>query len=271
MDSANDRSPKLQIRPLRSQADFEASVALQREIWGDDVREIVPPAILKVSQEVGGIAAGAFNLDGTLAGFVFGMTGIKNGAPVHWSHLLAVADGFRDQGIGHRLKLYQRSRLQEAGVLLAYWTFDPLEARNAHLNLNRLGAKVERYVADMYGADPVAQTDTIIGTDRFVVRWDLAAPPASPATGLGEEAPIVTGDPADAAAAEPPLAEAPLVRVEVPRDIQWLKSTDPDSARRWRHRTRRALAHYLDRGYAIRGLLTNQSEARAFYVLESPT
>lgn len=238
---------QLTIRPLESAADLLACVALQRATWGQDFREGVPPALLQVAQKVSGIALGAFDAGGALVGFVFGLTGIKDGRLAHWSHMLAVRDDHRDRGIGRQLKLAQRERLLALKVERVFWTFDPLVARNAHLNLNRLGATVAEYVPDMYGADPLSPTDTVIGTDRFVVEWPLQAlpnkrpPGVPPATG-----PLLTVD--DEAM---PLPDAATVRVAIPADVQQLKQSDPDLARRWRQVTRRAFMAYLSRGYRV--------------------
>lgn len=254
-----------------TQADFEACVALQRATWGDDFRELVPPAMLQVSAKMGGVVAGAF--DGArLIGFVYGITGIRDGTPAHWSHMLAVADDRRDQGIGRALKAYQRTVLLAGGIETMYWTFDPLVARNAYLNLQHLGARVVEYVRDMYGDNPMSRTDSVIGSDRFVVAWDLQA---------GEPAHARTGAPADLGTvgapdtrpvircADDPLPTAPVTLVAVPPDIQALKRTDPAAALAWRAATRRALEHYLGRGYAVRGFARGAGDAPSAYVLEA--
>ena len=139
------------LRSLETLADFEACVELQRETWGRDFSGCVPASVLMVVHKVGGVTAGAFDEDGHLVGFVFGITGYTDGRPLHWSHMLAVREGARGSGVGVRLKLYQRELLLAGGVHTARWTFDPLVAKNAHVNLNRLGAIVTDYVENMYG------------------------------------------------------------------------------------------------------------------------
>ncbi|UCD24450.1 MAG: GNAT family N-acetyltransferase, partial [Gemmatimonadota bacterium] len=167
--SAIGAANRMDLRALASEDDYEACMRLQRDIWGDDVRETVPAAIMQVAQKVGGVAAGAFEPTGELAGFVFGITGLVDGVPAHWSHLLAVRSDLRNRGVGRALKQYQAERLRKIGIDTIYWTFDPLESRNAHLNLNRLGAAVIEYVPHMYGRRALAKTDAVIGTDRFIV------------------------------------------------------------------------------------------------------
>lgn len=180
------------LRPLASHDDYHACYELQLATWGRDFQEGVPPSVLKISQRVGGIAAGAFAAGGELLGYVYGLTGVRppgssrsaatvpaRGGPArpelfHWSHMLAVAPEARDLGLGTRLKLYQRELLLPLGVEVVEWTYDPLEARNAHLNLNRLGADVVEYVEDMYKGEMGSELARGIGTDRFIVAWRIA-------------------------------------------------------------------------------------------------
>ena len=97
------------LRPLASHDDYHACYELQLATWGRDFQEGVPPSVLKISQRVGGIAAGAFAAGGELLGYVYGLTGVRppgsprsaaavpaRGGPArpelfHWSHMLAVA------------------------------------------------------------------------------------------------------------------------------------------------------------------------------------
>ncbi len=256
---------RIDLRPLRTDEDFAACVELQQLIWGDDVREMVPPALLKVCQRVGGIAAGAFDQTGRLVGFVFGVTGIVNEETTHWSHLLAVKPGLRDQSIGRSLKLYQREQLLAVGVKTASWTYDPLVARNAYLNLCLLGATIEQYVQDMYGAESTSKTDEVIGSDRVVVRWDLATTEATESHGNTEpmeEVPAVSLGVGN-------LPTGPRVRIEVPLDIQRLKDESPDVAAQWRAITRRAFQHYLGRRYCVSRFVRQDAPNLSYYLLQS--
>jgi predicted GNAT superfamily acetyltransferase len=266
-------SNHLTFRPLSSEADYEACIALQRATWGDDFRDLVPPALLQVTQKVGGIAAGAFDGD-RLVGFVYGLTGLEGGRPVHWSHMLAVDQAARDRGIGRRLKAYQRDRVAALGVERMYWTFDPLVARNAHLNLNVLGARVVEYVRAMYGDHPTSRTDSVIGSDRFVVAWDLGGP-----AGRRTGGPIESGNfgPSARRPAGPPISsesdplpDAPSVLVAIPADIQALKPDDQAQALAWRQSTRRAFEHYLAKGYVVRELVPHPAGADSCYLVERP-
>jgi predicted GNAT superfamily acetyltransferase len=263
-------SHDLSIRPLRTPEEYEACVALQRATWGDDFRELVPPALLQVSQKIGGIVAGAFAED-RLIGFVFGLTGPREGTLAHWSHMLAVEAGHRDQGLGRALKHYQREQVAAAGVSRMYWTFDPLVARNAHLNLHHLGARVVEYVRDMYGNSSRSRTDSVIGSDRFVVQWDLVAAgiegsrdrAIEGSAERGTEGAIVHSESAA-------LPDAAVVRVAVPPDIQALKTQDPAAALAWRAATRRAFEHYFARGYVVAGFERRGRDSVAYRLERRP-
>ena len=118
-------------------------------MWGRD-GELVPASVLLVSAKRGGILIGA--LDGSrLVGFVWSMPGVRDGAPTHWSHMLGVLPDVRGRGVGRDLKLAQRDRALAAGVDLIEWTFDPLQAANAHLNIATLGGTSSTYLVDAYG------------------------------------------------------------------------------------------------------------------------
>jgi len=269
-------SSDIEIRDLRTHEEYRACVALQKETWGESFSECVPPSILMVTQKIGGVVAGAFDREGRLLAFVFGMTGVRKGRLVHWSDMLAVREEWRGQGLGRRLKLYQRERLLEMGVDTVYWTYEPLEARNAHLNLNRLGAEVDEYVEEMYG-----ESDSVLhrglGTDRFVVAWHLSSERVARAlsgtltTGEAADraAPVVNSELDEAGSPRPVMGELPLlprVRIEIPRAIQEVKARSPELAREWRQNTRRAFLFYLGNGYRI-DTLHRDGTGRCFYVL----
>ena len=256
----------IELRRLSTQDDYAAAVALQRETWGDQFDELVPSTILHVVQKVGGVAAGAFAPDGRMLGFVFGITGVRHGRLAHWSDMLAVRADARDAGIGRRLKHFQRELLREIGVEAMYWSYDPLVARNAFLNLERLGARVDEHVLDMYGASTGSPVHDAIGTDRFVVVWELAEEPRaergrSPID--WDAAPIVNAPAAPGAQpAERPLPDVPALRVAIPADIHAVIRADPATAAAWRATTRRAFIRYLERGWRVAGVERDDAGAR---------
>ncbi|MBI3504503.1 MAG: hypothetical protein HY059_06650 [Proteobacteria bacterium] len=200
-----------------------------------------------IAEKIGGTAVGAFAPDGTLLGFVFGLTGVKDGVLVHWSDMLAVRPEARGRHIGEALKHYQRERCRALGVVTMYWTFDPFVARNAHLNLNRLGATIAEFIPDMYG--DTGSRAHALGTDRFVAAWPMQAEPApvpaDPAQLAG--VPLVASDDGTV----PPLPAAGSVAVPVPHDVAALVAADFARAKAWYLSARRAFAHYLRDGYRV--------------------
>ena len=250
----------LVIRPLEGQAEYRACVALQRATWGQSFSEIVPPSMLMVSQEMGGIASGAFDGE-RLAGFVFGLSGMRDGRPGHWSDMLAVDPAYRGRGLGRRLKLHQRERLLGLGIEHMVWTFDPLVARNAHLNFNRLGITVRVYKRDAYGESD-SPLHAGIGTDRLLADWAMASPRVVERI-QGAPAPVLPTGPL---LAEPHLAGpfprpgtfrpaegAPHVRVAVPSDIDALRAADMGLAKAWRANVREAMEWAFAAGYVAVG------------------
>jgi len=271
------------IRPLETIEDLRACVALQEETWGHGFSERVPTAILKVAQILGGVASGAFDDRGSLVGFVFGMTGVRDGEVVHWSDMLAVRRGFRDTGLGAEMKAYQRRVLLERGVTKMFWTFDPLQSRNAYLNFSKLGIVVREYARDMYGEtdSPLHQG---IGTDRFIALWLMDSERASRRTDgveRGPDAAAHAADPAALAEADPASAlprpglpvtglDVPRVRVALPADISAVMATSMEVALAWREATRTVLTDYLGRGYEVRELLRG-SRTSDYLLTREPT
>jgi predicted GNAT superfamily acetyltransferase len=258
--------PAVTIRPLEDYADLEQAVALQEATWGEECREIVPPAVLMVVQKVGGLALGAFDQAGALLGTLFGITGIVDGQPVHWSHMLAVRTEWRDHGIGQGLKDEQRRRLTTVGVQRIRWSFDPLVARNAHVNLRRLRVHVLEYVVDMYGDSQHSMTDSIIGSDRLVVEWRPLEERAAP-SGPDANTPRITLE----GGIDQTLPRDTDVLLEIPRDIQALKHADPERATAWRLLARRVLQEYLELGFHIIDFQRGHAGSRGCYVLLHPT
>jgi chorismate synthase len=257
--SGDDR--EITIRACVSAEDYAAVYAMQIATWGPDGAVLVSTPILKVGQRVGGLTAGAFDASGQLRGFVFGLTGPQNGRLVHWSDMLAVDATLRDQGLGRRLKAFQRAHCLSIGVHAMQWTYDPLVARNAHLNLNRLGAFPVEYVRDMY-ADSGSVLHVGLGTDRFVVEWPLDEGEMLPGRFMLDAVASVEGPIEQAALISwasgedlrPIVQRNAVVRIAIPTDIHDVVATDPGAATGWRNSTRAALEHCLASGYRIVGL-----------------
>ncbi len=279
---------ELTLRELDGIEDCTACVQLQRETWGEAFAECVPVSLLMVVRRTGGILAGAWDdSEKSLLGFVFGLSGISpDGALYHWSHMLAVREEARGRGIGRALKLHQRELLLRRGITEAYWSYDPLVAQNAHINLNRLGAEALEYVVNMYGRNTGSRLHGSMGTDRLVVRWRLDSDRVRRAvTGRNDGRPnrrvaSLSPDPSRVpcvlrrlADGSPRLAEPPersdAVRLEMPVDLERLIDRRPDVAADWRRRSREAFRNYLNRGYRVVGFVREERGKGGSYVLVS--
>lgn len=258
----------ISIRPLASQPDFLACVELQGDVWGPEYTDNVPASLLQVATYVGGIVIGAFDAAGDLAGFVFGITGVADGKIVHWSHLLGVRDSARNLGVGRLLKEAQRQALAARGVHTMSWTFDPLVAKNAHLNLNRLGARVIRYVPDMYGTTR-SPLHYGLATDRLVVSCDTRLPTPRPSfSGPSAPVPIATAEPRDGDLRFDSSAPPAVFGIEVPADIQQVIAHAPAAAATWRESVREYFQWGLAHDYDVTGIQRDPVTSRSFYILE---
>lgn len=272
------------VRPLVTYEEMREGVRLQEEVWGEGFSERVPASMLMVAERFGGVAAGAFAPSGEMAGFVFGLTGIQGGEPVHWSDMLAVRKAFRGRGLGLRLKAWQRSRLLEEGVQTVLWSFDPLRSLNAHLNFRRLGVLAREYRRDLYGESD-SPLHREIGTDRLIALWELKSPrvrrrvegrslarvqeefegvPAALGWTPGPSGEPAPGDPDIERGEE-------FVTVSIPARLEDLLEAAPAVARAWREATRTVFQAYLDRGYEVREFLRGEPASRYLLVRPGPS
>jgi predicted GNAT superfamily acetyltransferase len=266
------RADAITIRHLASQADYDACVALQDDTWGHGFTERVPGAILRVGQKMGGVTAGAFDADGRMLGFVFGLSGLRHGLLAHWSDMLAVHSNARGLGLGARLKQFQREAVQALGIDIMLWTADPLVARNAHFNINHLGAYPVEYVENMYGNNTGSVLHGAMPTDRCVYHWALSATgdntrhrsaPAPAANALAHAISVSSdGVPANAA-----VTNAAVIAIAVPGDLEQLTAAHPTLALTWRHAVRTAFAGRLGHGYSVTHFVRGHNGALPFYVL----
>jgi predicted GNAT superfamily acetyltransferase len=172
------------IRHCSGFEEFDACVRLQLEVWGLEADDTIPQREFVVIERIGGQIIGAFDLsksgkpggDGrSMIGFAMSMPGIRDGRPYLHSHMLAVLPGYRNGGIGRRLKLAQREEALARGIKLMEWTFDPLEIKNAYLNVVRLGTVVHRYTPNLYGVFS-SRLQAGLPTDRVHAEWWMDSP-----------------------------------------------------------------------------------------------
>jgi predicted GNAT superfamily acetyltransferase len=262
---------QLEIRRVTSLSEFRGCVSLQKEVWGDEFGEVVPASLMLAAAHIGGLTIGAFVPGEGLVGFVFGLTGLRHGETVHWSHMLGVREAARDHGVGRRLKEAQRSALAELGIERVFWTFDPLQARNGHLNLNRLGVRVVEYVVDMYGTSQ-STLHHALATDRLVVESSTRPRESNgrtPHHASAASIPVFTPfpRPEDASSREG-IPSTGLI--EIPWDLQQVAEESANTARVWRTATRSHFQWALKSGYEVVALHREAETCRAFFVIENP-
>ncbi len=161
----------LVIRHMEDPREFDICVEIQREVWGFLDEELVPARLFVVATKIGGQAIGAF--DGNrMVGFALGIPGNRNGHSYMHSHMLAVRPEYRNAGLGQRVKMFQREDALAKGIELIEWTFDPLEIKNAYLNIEKLGAITRRYTMNQYGSVS-SPLQGGLPTDRLTAEWWL--------------------------------------------------------------------------------------------------
>jgi predicted GNAT superfamily acetyltransferase len=252
------------IRDLKSIDDLRQLKAVEREVWGMADDDTLPLTLAVALKTAGNIFVGAFDKE-KLIGFAFGFLGREHGQTTIHSHMLAVLDAYRHLDLGSRLKQAQRERAMAMGVHEMTWTFDPLQSRNAHFNLTKLGVVSDTYKVDFYGPETSSMLHRN-GTDRLWVRWmlnsrrvrdrlagRLASKDARVETldALRLVAPLVRFDPSGKPG-RADLAESlarQRVSIEIPGDILEVERADMGLAREWREATRWAFREALKAGF----------------------
>jgi len=233
--AASQEAIETQVRPLVDTADLLEAVRLQKIIWGFDDIDLLPPRMFVVANKVGGQIFGTFDGD-KMVGFCLAIPGLKAGGKFYLhSHMMGVLEPYQNRGIGRQLKLAQRQEALERGIDLVEWTFDPLEIKNSHFNIERLGAIVRRYVPNQYGISS-SPLHGDLPTDRCVAEWWISSPRVRAL--LDEKRP------------QPFLVEA---RVEVPQEIGALKKNDAARAREIQTQIRGEFDRLLSQGLAVVG------------------
>ena len=251
------------IRALSGMDDLRECEQIQREVWGFIDLDVVPAGLMSVMDCYGAIAIGAF-VEGRMAGFVNGFPGFDDSGPLHHSHMLAVRPEFRGSGIGIALKWAQADRAREQGLDRINWTFDPLQARNAHLNLNHLGCVASVYRVNVYG-ESQSPLHGGLPTDRLEPEWVLGSGRVAAAR-RGELArevgipdlPSLNRVSARASglfeSSDPSLTpDGPEVLLRIPPHFTALLAKDPGLALDWRLKGRAAFRSLFGRGYTVAG------------------
>jgi predicted GNAT superfamily acetyltransferase len=224
--------------------DFEQCVNVQLEVWGYSDGDLIPKRVFIVASSIGGQVIGAFDGE-SMVGFAMSLPGYRDGRAYLHSHMLAVLPGYRNGGLGRRLKLAQRQDALKRGFDRMEWTFDPLEIKNAHLNIARLGAIVRRYMPDFYGPS-TSPLQGSLPTDRLVAEWWLRSPRVILV--LGESVP---GNPPE----NQGISGKAVERIAVPAAVyEWKRNPEQRSlALSLQTSNRLALQEAFGRGLAVTG------------------
>ena len=263
----------VQIRDLTTIDEFRQVVGLEQAIWGyTDQGDLVTVPVFIFTVHRGATLIGAFAGDpstslgaGRMVGFAYAVIGIKDGRPMQWSHMAGVLPEFRG-GLGYRLKLAQRERALAQGLDLIEWTFDPLQAMNAHFNFAKLGCVAEEYAANFYG-ESTSALHRGTPTDRLVASWKIAEPHVTrrleqpQAWRLGVraraqevmDAPVVNqtrmaGQWREAAAIDLTRDDR-RVWIEIPTGFTEMQQQAPERALKWRLDLRQMFEAYFGKGY----------------------
>ena len=207
------------VREVSTIAEYDACIDLQRAAFGLPDLEISPRRHLIVSRMAGGWTLGAF-AEGKLIGFVHHLAAVKGSEIFGYSHMMAVDPAYQNHGVGAQLKWAQRERALAEGRSFIKWTFEPMRARNAHFNLNRLGVVIREYAVNFYGTDynpsPAEKAAGVSGfdSDRLFASWELKAPRVE---ALAQRREYSLGDSVRA--------------IEIPADFSSLLKSDPAAAK----------------------------------------
>ena len=281
-----DADTKVEIRPIRTLSDLRRCHEIQRAVWGYSDLMVFPYTILISVQHNGGVLLGAY-VNNELVGFVIGYLGMAGAKLYLFSQRMGVLPEYQGLGLGYRLKVAQREQMLRQGIDIIVWTYDPLEGRNASLNIGKLGGVVRSYARDIYGQvqNPL---QTGLNTDRFLLEWHLMSDRvrervrgqyqrAHAADWLsGKDIPLVNYAAWEGGLPRPLAADLEVdhdhVLVQVPPDLQRIKHYDLGIAQAWRDITRRIFETYFRRGYVVAGFASSlQSRLPNLYRLERET
>ncbi len=215
--------------------DFVDTAEVQRAVWGFSETDLVPPRLMAVSTHIGGLVLGAYQGD-RMIGFSLAIPGVKPGGTPYWhSHMTGILPEFQNQGIGRTIKLRQRDEARRAGIGRIEWTFDPLEIRNAHFNIERLGVVVRLFVPNQYGITS-SRLHGGLPTDRLVAEWFVDSPRVQAIVDRGET-----------------VEHRSQASIEVPAEIDAWRRQDVEKARQAQQRIREQFQQLLTGGPGVVG------------------
>lgn len=225
---------KFQLRTCHSVDDMRAALSVQRKVWNFSDEELVPVRLFVVGEKIGGHVLGAFD-DDQMIGFAYGLPGFRNGHSYLHSHMLGVLEAYRNTGVGRALKLFQRDIALKQHFELIEWTFDPLEIKNAYLNIEKLGAITRRYTLNQYGIT-TSPLQAGLPTDRLYAEWWLNSKRVTTLLESGKTPPLKT-----------------RVHIEVPAEIYSWKAAKDARAIKVQSRNRELFTKRFKAGLAVIG------------------
>ena len=245
------------IRECTTIDEFDACVRLQREVFGMPDLELSPRRHLIVSRLAGGWILGAYRVaDGELVGFVHHLVAVRGAEIIGYSHMMAVSAAYQNRGLGARLKWAQRERALAEGRSFIRWTFEPMQGRNAHFNLNRLGVRVRTYAINFYGWDAGTEATADgeqfnLDSDRLIAEWELRAPRVA-ACARGERHAVAGTD-------------APAATVEIPAHWNALRREDGRAAQAELLRVRSEFQSHFAAGLVCAGFVRDGERPRYLF------
>ena len=239
------------IRECTTIEEFDGCVYLQREAFGLPDLELSPRRHLIVSRQAGGWTLGAFVAD-RMVGFVHSLAGVRDNETFIYSHVMAVAKDYQNKGVGARLKWAQRERALAEGRKFIKWTWDPMMARNAHFNLNRLGATVDTYAANFYGIDYGRDQAVGLPSDRLSATWHIDSARVR-TLAAGEQVTVDT---------------KPVATVAIPPEWTALVKRDPERALAEQARVRAEFKNAFEQKLVCAGFERGTDQSR--YLLFEP-
>ena len=252
----------IRIRDLKAIEEFRQVVELEKAIWGyADPGDLVTVPVFIFTVKRGATLIAAFDTAHRMVGFAYAVVGMKDGRPMHWSHMAGVLPEHRG-GLGCRLKLEQRTRALAQGIDLIEWTFDPMQTLNAHFNFAKLGGVVEEYAENFYG-ESTSALHRGTPTDRLVLSWRLSAPHVVRRLEQPTELRVRAAEVGEAPVVNHAVAEGKWrknskidlsrtdrrVWVEIPMGFTEMQQQAPALALKWRLDVRQMFQHYFGRGY----------------------
>jgi chorismate synthase len=275
-----ETSDDVRIRRASGRADYDACVLLQKVVWGLADIEVTSAIQLIATVHAGGLLQLAETTQGEPVGFSYAFPALRGGLPHLHSDMLAVIPEYQRQGVGLRLKWAQREEALSRGIGLITWTFDPMQARNAHLNLRRLGAVAVEFLPDFYGVTTSALHHGM-RTDRLLILWELNSARVKERLREGEPPRTEPAPPFPRindvkwqagwpVSSDPHLdLQAPELLLEIPPDWDVLAKAAPRVAEGWHNRVQTAFTEYFARGYVAADLSPGEEKGRRrpLYVL----